>query len=109
MFEFVSQQPPAIIALRDDARAIARLRLYGDDCVLMGWTGNYKSDAPVAVFLGKADVGNVSHSEAVAVLLEETQIAINERHVGYAQGISLELAAFLSVTCPELARRFPET
>lgn len=108
MFEIAIQQPPVISVLGEDAKAIARLRVYGDDCVLMGWTGNYRSDAPVAVFLRKADDGGVSHTQALTVLLEETQSEFADWHIRYGQGASAQLAEFLSIACPDLARRFPE-
>lgn len=102
------QTPPAIIELRDDAEAIARLRLYGDDCLLMGWTGDYKSDAPVAVFLDKADDFLVDRAQAVTILLEQTENEIADWGMKYVHGASRELAEFLSATCPALAQRFPE-
>jgi hypothetical protein len=107
MFEIAIQEPPAVSGLREEAKAIAQLRLYGDDCVLMGWTGNYRNDAPVAVFLSKADDASVSHPKAVTVLLEETQSEVADWRLKYGQGASPQLAEFLSATCPDLARRFP--
>ena len=103
------QTPPAIIELRADAEAIARLRLYGDDCVLMGWTGDYKRDAPVAVFLDKADGLLVDRAQAVTILLEQTENEVTDWRMKYVHGEPRELAEFLSVTCPALAQRFPET
>lgn len=108
MFEIAIQQPPAISGIREDAKAVARLRVYGDDCVLMGWTGDYRSDAPVAVFLSKAEDGNISLTQAVTVLLEEMQSELDDWRMHYGQGASPQLADFLSATCPDLARRFPE-
>lgn len=78
MAEVDIHTPPAIIELRDEAKAIARLRLYGDDCVLMGWTGDYRSEAPVAVFLQKADALVVDQAEAVTILLEQTQSEVSD-------------------------------
>jgi hypothetical protein len=108
MIEIDLQEPPAIIELRDDAKAIARLRLYGDDCVLMGWTGDYKSVAPVAAFLAKAEALNVPQARAVTVLLEQTDDESARWRLEYLQQDSTKLAEFLSVTCPALALRFPE-
>ena len=59
------QEPPAIIELRRDAQAIARLGLYGDDCVMMGWTGDYRSSAPVVAFLAKSEASNTTTIKAV--------------------------------------------
>ncbi len=108
MIEIDLHEPPAIIELRDDAKAIARLRLYGDDCVLMGWTGDYKSDAPVAALLAKAEVLNVDQARAVTILLEQTADEFDGWHQAYVQKDPMKLAEFLSISCPALAVRFPE-
>jgi hypothetical protein len=108
MIEIDLQEPPAIIELRADAKAIAQLRLYGDDCVLMGWTGDYKSVAPVAAFLAKAEALDVDPPRAVTVLLEQTDEESAWWRQEYLQRDSSRLAEFLSVRCPALALRFPE-
>lgn len=102
------QTPPAIIELHDDAKAIARLRLYGDDCLLMGWAGDYKSDTVVAVFLEKASALSVDHAQAVTILLEQTQSEVADWRMENAQNDTTRLAEFLSVACPALAQRFPK-
>ena len=108
MIEIDLQEPPAIVELRDDAKAIARLRLYGDDCVLMGWAGDYKSGAPVAAFLAKAEALNVDQAGAVRLLLEQTEDESARWRREYLQQDSMKLAGFLSVNCPALALRFRE-
>ena len=108
MIEIDLHEPPAIVELRNDATAIARLRLYGDDCVLMGWTGAYKSDAPVSAFLTKAETLRVDRARAVTMLLEHADIELNHWHWTFASQNLEKLAEFLSVSCPELATRFPE-
>ena len=108
MIEIDLQEPPAIVELRDDAKAIAQLRLYGDDCVLMGWAGDYKSGAPVAAFLAKAEALNVDQAGAVRLLLEQTEDESARWRREYLQQDSMKLAGFLSVNCPALALRFGE-
>lgn len=109
MIEIELQEPPAIVELRNDAGAIARLRLYGDDCVLMGWTGEWKSDAPVTAFLAKGEALNVDLGRAVAILLEQAEYEMSAWRSGYIQNGSTNLAEFLSINCPALAAHFPAT
>lgn len=108
MNEIALQEPPAIVELREDAKAIAWLRLYGDDCVLMGWTGDYKSSAPVAVFLAKAEASNTDPANAVKILLEQTVEEFDHWRLEYLDQDTMKLAGFLSTTCPDLGRRFPD-
>lgn len=108
MIEIALQEPLAIVELREDAEAIARLRLYGDDCVLMGWTGDFKSGAPVAAFLAKAEASNTDPAKAVKILLEQTDVEFDHWRLEYLDQDTMKLAEFLSITCPDLARRFPD-
>lgn len=108
MIQIDLQEPPAIVELRDDAKAVARLRLYRDDCVLMGWAGDHKSGAPVAAFLAKAEGLNTEPAEAVKILLEQTDEESELWRLEYLDHDTMKLAEFLSINCPVLALRFPE-
>lgn len=107
MMENNLPEPPAIIELRRDAEAIARLRLYGDDCAMMGWTGDYRSNSPVVAFLAKSEASNTSTIKAVEILLEQPSEAIYLWSVEFLKQDTMKLAEFLSTTCPDLAQRFP--
>jgi hypothetical protein len=108
MIEINPQEPPAIIELHNDAQGIAQLRLYGDDCALMGWTGDYKSSAPVAAFLAKAEASNTDAAKAVEILLEQTSEAFYHWRLEFLEQDTMKLAEFLSITCPDLNQRFPD-
>ena len=107
MMETNPQEPPAIIELRRDAQAIAWLRLYGDDCAMVGWTGDYRSSAPVVAFLAKSEASNTNTIKAVEILLEQTSEANYHWSVEFLKQDAMKLAEFLSTTCPDLAKRFP--
>lgn len=108
MFDVDLPEPSAIVELREDARAIARLRLYGDDCVLMGWAGDYNSTVPVAAFLAKSEASNTDPAKAVTILLEQTGEESDLWRREYLDQDTMKLAEFLSITCPALAQSFPD-
>lgn len=107
MMETNPQEPPAVIELRRDAQAIALLRLYGDDCAMMGWTGDYRSSVPVVAFLAKSEASNTTTIKAVEILLEQTSEVNYRWSVEFFKQDAMKLAEFLSTTCPDLAKRFP--